>query len=86
MLSDALSYKSLPELAGYAPPCEHSLAGGGGLVPHCISGVVVVRATALAAWLPASISCAPTVERSWVEAEQNSDGFHGAMYFDIFLC
>ena len=80
-----MRYKSLPESAGYVPPCAHIPAGGAGLVHHYGSGAIVAHVPAWAAWLVAPIRCASTVKRIRVEAEQNSDGFHGAMYFDIFL-
>ena len=80
-----MRYKSLPESSGYAPTYVHSLEGREGLVYHCGSGVLGARVTAFAAEPWASVPFASNLERSCLEAEQNSDGCHGAMYFDIFL-
>ena len=61
MLFGAIRYKSLPESAGYAPTCEHSLEGREGLVYHCGSGVLGAR-VAVEPW--ALVPFASNLERS----------------------
>ena len=80
----AIRHKCLPVSVGYATVCKHSLGRVGDLMSHCDSGFW--RQACQFTWLSSThlVRRHSSSESSGC-AEQNSNGRHGLMYFEIIL-
>ena len=82
-----MRHKLLPVFAGHVTICTPGLVGEGDPVHHCDSGVpeasMLVRSLELYPYVQSAFEQKTQLVK---QAEQNSNGRHGLMYFDIVLC